>query len=413
MQSGIVLFLGMVRRGEYETLQARGLALGVLVDTNNKQRLADVSQFAVVERFDFSRPQAELVEAVRSIQESHGISCLFNVVEFYVAQTAAVAAQLGLPSISSASAQLCLDKSIMRDRFRERIGPEASARFQVVDSEADLLRFGAETGYPVFLQPSNVSASMWSTSNADEETLLRNYRAMQAEVPAYYRRLGKPDTKLKVVVAEYMQGANTSIDCLIDSVGTVYTTPIIDVLTGKDIGIDDYHHFARIVPSILAQEQQEKLAALATAGVLALDMRSCAAHVEFIGARLGEIAARPGGNRPRILNLAYGLDELNAYRDVLVGQAPDLSRKQAGAAAIVTPFPARNGTLRAIRYLDRLADLPGYLYHEVRGQVGQAVGLARSGYRAPLYIELQSSAADAVRSSVARIASWSDLYEVE
>ena len=34
-------------------------------------------------------------------------------------------------------------------------------------------------------------------------------------------------------------------------------------------------------------------------------MTSSAAHVEFIGNRLGEIAARPGGNRARILELAY------------------------------------------------------------------------------------------------------------
>jgi biotin carboxylase len=413
LQSGIVLFLGMVRRGEYETLQERGLALGVLMDTNNKQRLADVSRFALVERFDFSRPLEELVAKVREIQESHGISCLFNVIEFYVAQTAAAAAQLGLPSIAAASAQLCLDKSVMRQRFQERIGPSASARFEVIDSEADLVRCAREMGYPVFLQPSNVSASMWSTSNADEEMLLRNYRAMQAEVPAYYERLGKPGTRLKVILAEYMQGANTSIDCLIDSQGTVYMTPIVDVLTGKDIGIDDYHHFARIVPSRVPLEAQRELAELATAGVLALDMRSCAAHVEFIGSRLGEIAARPGGNRPRILNLAYGLDELNAYHEVLLGGVPDLGRKHEGAAAVVTPFPARNGTLRAIGHLDALVKLPGYLYHEVRGQAGQPVGLARNGYRAPLYIELQSDDAETVRRSVDTIASWSDIYEVE
>lgn len=403
----------MVRRGEYETLQEQGLALGVLVDTNNKQRLADVSQFTVVERFDFSRPFDELVQAVKSIQERHGIACLFNVIEFYVAQTAAVAAKLDLPGISSASAHLCLDKSLMRQRFQERIGQGASARFHVVASEEDMIRFARELGYPVFLQPSNVSASMWSTSNTDEEMLLRNYRAMLSEVPAYYARLGKASTKLTVILAEYMQGSNTSIDCLIDSESNVYTTPIVDVLTGKDIGIDDFHHFARIVPSRLSATEQQERDALAIAGVRALDMSNCAAHVEFIGSRLGEIAARPGGNRPRILQLAYGMEELSAYHDILMGMKPELSQKHPGAAAIVTPFPSKTGALRAIRHLDVLADLPGYLYHEVRGQVGQAVGLARNGHRAPLYIELQSSDPNTVYQSVDRIASWSDIYEVE
>ncbi len=419
MESGIVLFLGMVRRGECESLLERGCTLGVLVDTNNKQRLADVSQFALVERFDFARPFDELVEAVRGIQSRLGISCLFNVVEFYVAQTADVAAKLGIPSISPDSARLCLDKSVMRRRFQERISPGAAARFHVVASESaesgesDLLRYAAELGYPVFLQPANVSASMWSTSNEDEAALLRSYRAMLSEVPAYYERLGKRGTKLTVVLSEFLKGDNTSIDCVIDGQANVFTTPIVDVLTGRDIGIDDFHHFARIVPSLVPPKKQRELDALAAAGVTALDMTTCAAHVEFIGNRLGEIAARPGGNRPRILNLAYGIDELNAYYDVLVGQRPNLSAKHHHAAAIVTPFPSRNGTLRSIRHLDEVSSLPGYLYHEARGQAGQTVGLARDGYRAPLYIELRSADAEVVRRGVDLIASWPDLYELE
>lgn len=413
MRAGIVLFLGMVRRGECEELLERGLPLGVLVDTNNKQRLADVSQFAFVERFDFSRPFDELVEAVRGIERERGISCLFNVVEFYVAQAARVAEALGIPSISPASARLCLDKSLMRERFHARIGPHAAARFHVVSSEGDLLRYAGELGHPVFLQPANVSASMWSTANADAEQLARNYRRLVEEVPPYYERLGKKGTALTVVLAEYLQGPNTSIDCLIDGEGQVYTTPVVDVLTGRDVGIDDFHHFARVVPSRLGAAEQQELDALAAAGVRALDMSLCAAHVEFIGSRLGEIAARPGGNRPRILKLAYGIEELNGYHDVLMGRPPNLRPQRRWGAAIVTPFPARNGTLRAIRHLERLPELPGYLYHEVRGQPGQPVGLARNGYRAPLYVELQSDDAETVRRSVDRIASWSDLYEVE
>lgn len=403
----------MARRGECESLQSRGLPMGILVDTNNKQRLADISRFEVVERFDFSRPTADLIDTIRGIQQSRGIACLFNVNELYVAHAADAATALGLPGVSPLSARLCLDKNLMRQRFHERIGPDAAARFRVAASESDLMEAAAQFGYPVFLQPSNVSASMWATRNETPEGLLANYRAMQNEVPRHYAALGQKGKELTVVVAEYLEGANTSIDCLSDAAGRVYTTPTVDVLTGKDIGIDDFHHFARLLPSGLGSGEQNDLARLAAAGVQALDVTSCATHVEFIGSRLGEIAARPGGNRPRILELAYGIDLLHAYYQVLCGLPPDLRGDRERAAAIVTPFPARSGTLRTIRHLDRITELPGYFYHEVRGQPGQPVGLSKGGYRAPLYIELVSDDADAVRRGVDRVASWSDLYEVE
>jgi biotin carboxylase len=254
---------------------------------------------------------------------------------------------------------------------------------------------------------------MWSTRNNTPEELLHNYRTMQTEVPEYYKRLGQSAKTLTVVAAEYLEGGNTSIDCLIDKTGRVYTTPAVDVLTGQDVGIDDFHHFARLLPSRLSHREQKELEQLAVAGVRSLDMTTSAAHVEFIGRRLGEIAARPGGNRPRILELAYGMDFLHGYYQVLRGQMPDLRQEHQKAAAVVTPFARTNGTLRAIQHLDRLAKLPGYLYYEVRAQPGQAVGLSKSGYRAPLYVELLSDDADDIRRGVDEIASWSDLYVVD
>lgn len=412
-QSGIVLFLGMVRRGEFESLQNRGLPLGVLVDTNSKARLGDVSKFVFVERFDFSRPFPELLEKVREIQTRFGIACLYNVIEFYVAQTAEVAAALGLPGISPASARLCLNKNLMRQRFRERIGPHAAARFQPIHSEAELLLAADELGFPCFLQPANVSASMWATRNTNRDMLLANFRAIAAEVPQYYERLGKKGQQLSVALAEYMEGKNISVDCVMDQNGRVFTTPAVEVLTGQDIGLDDFHHFARVLPAGLSDREEKDLDQLAIQGVQALDLTNSAAHVEFIGSRLGEIGARPGGNRPRILEMACGMDMLYAYYRVLRGGTPDLQANRHLAAAIVTPFAPRQGKLVSIRHLDHVVKLPGHQYHEIRAQPGQMIGPSKNGYRAGLYVELLSSEVNEVRRSVDEIASWTDLYELE
>ena len=410
---GLVLFLGTVRRGEFENLEKRGLPLGVLVDTNSKARLGDVSRFALVERFDFSRPLPELIAKVREIQQRFGSLCLYNVIEFYVQQAAEVAAALGLPGLSPASARLCLDKNLMRERFRQRLGPGAGARFHPIHSEAELLQHAEKLGYPCFLQPANVSASMWATRNSDPKMLLANYRTIANEVPKYYEWLGKKGQALSVVLAEYLHGRNVSMDCIMDRSGRVYPTPAVEVLTGKDLGLDDFHHFARLLPARLSVEEQQALERLAIAGVQALDMRTCAAHVEFIGPRLGEIGARPGGNRARIFEIARGLDMSYAYYQALRGETPDLRASRNLAAAIVTPFAPRSGKLRSLRYLDRVPQLPGYLYHEIRAQPGQPLGPSREGYRAGLYIELLSESAEVVCRSVQEIASWTDLYELD
>ena len=108
---------------------------------------------------------------------------------------------------------------------------------------------------------------MWATRNNTSEMLLDNYRAIVREVPKYYERLGKKGTALSVSLAEYMEGKNVSIDCLMDKTGKVYTTPPVEVLTGKDVGLDDYHHFARLLPPRLTQKDEDELKKLAIAGV--------------------------------------------------------------------------------------------------------------------------------------------------
>ena len=45
--------------------------------------------------------------------------------------------------------------------------------------------------------------------------------------------------------------------------------------------------------------------------------------------------------------------------------------------------------------------------------MGQKVGLAKNGFKAPLYIELTAPTRDEVRRDVDRIASWNDLIVVQ
>jgi glutathione synthase/RimK-type ligase-like ATP-grasp enzyme len=416
-KNGIVLFLGALRHGEFESLLSRGISCGALIDSNTKLHLPDLARFQVVERFDFLRPEAELLGKLREIQSQWGLRCLINVVEHYVAVFARVAPELGLPAISRQSAQLCLDKSAMRRRFVERIGPQSTGQFEEVQTEEQLRKFAVRVGFPLVLKPTNLSASLFISLNHTQDELLASYRRLIAEVPRYYQQAAQKGKKLAIQVEEFMAGSNHSIDCWVDAKGHASATPVVDVLTGKDVGIDDFHHFARITPSQLSREEEAEASRLAMAGAQALDMSTVIGHVEFIqtpaGPRLLEIGARPGGNRIRILEMTYGIDQIFAYYQILCGGSPEMRREKEQPSAIVTPFPRCQGILSSFHGLDRLEKLPTYCYHEVRGRVGQKVGLAKDGFKAPLYIELTAPTRDGVRRDVDRIASWNDLIVVQ
>ncbi len=417
MKNGIVLFLGALRHGEFETLISRGIPCGALIDTNTKLHLPDLARFKVVEHFDFLRPETELLRKLQEIQAEWGLRCLINVVEHYVAAFSRLAPELGLPGIPLRSAQLCLDKFAMRQRFLQQIGSQATGRFQEVQTEDELRAFAAQVGFPLVLKPTNLSASLFISLSHTLEELLVSFRRLVAEVPGYYQQAALKGKSLAIQVEEFMQGSNHSIDCWADATGNIRATPVVDVLTGKDVGIDDFHHFARITPSHLSSEEQAEAARLAIAGARALDLSTVIAHVEFIqtpvGPKLLEIGARPGGNRIRILEMTYGIDQIFAYYQILCGQSPAVQTQKEVPSAIVTPFPRRQGILRPFSDLDRLRELPTYLYHEVRGRVGQTVGLAKDGYKAPLYIELTAPAHDKVCKDVEAIASWDDLIVVQ
>ena len=392
MENGIVLFLGALRHGEFESLLERDIPCGALIDSNTKLHLPDLGRFQVVERFDFLRPETELLGKLQELRAKWGLRCMINVVEHYVAAFSRLAPELGVRGISPCSAQLCLDKLAMRQRFLERIGPHATGRFQEVRTEEQLRAFAAQVGFPLVLKPGNLSASLFISLNHTLDELLASYRRMVAEVPRYYQQAAQKGKTLAIQVEEFMAGSNHSIDCWIDAAGHVSTTPVVDVLTGADVGIDDFHHFAHLTPSHLSREQQAEASRLAIAGVEALEMSTVIGHVEFIqtpaGPKLLEIGARPGGNRIRILDMTYGIDQLFAYYEILCGRSPAVQPRKEQPSAIVTPFPRGQGVLHSFRDLDRLQRLPTYLYHEVRGRVGQTVGLAKDGFKAPLYVEL-------------------------
>jgi len=414
--TGLVLYFGAVQRPEfYAGLLGTDARLGLLLDTDSVHTLVP-PEFAVVERIAFSEGADAVVRRIEEIRAAHGVECVLNVDETLVPLWTEVCARLGLPAMSREAATAVRSKSEMRRRFAARIGPEVSARSTVVDDEPELLAFAAETGYPVILKPGNLWGSYFVSLCADEGELTTAYRQVAGTLHDFSAAQRVNGVPVEILAEEYLPGTNHSVECLVLG-DEVWTTPVIDVVTGTDLGGTDFHHFARVTATRLTDAEQTRMRELAQDAVRALDVDRGLVHVEFVqgpgGPRLIEAGGRPGANRAPLLREAFGINLIAGYRDVMRGVRPDVTPARAGAAAVVTPYPEHAGVLAAYRTLDAIRALPSTAQVDVYKNPGDVVRPRQEGAGSPLRIEMRAPSPERLSADLRELtALCEELFEL-
>lgn len=394
----LVLFFGAHQRREfYESLLRRGVHLGLVRNLDNTTYTAEPEEFDVVERVPFSAGVDAVCEVIAGIARGWRLESVLNVDEHTVSLWAEVCARLGLPAPSTAAATAMRSKTVMRQLLTERLGPATGAACRVVRSAAEARAAAEEIGCPVIVKPSHLTGSFFVRRCATPDDAAAAYGATEQRLPAHCRANRVDDVPAEILVEEFLAGSNHSVDCLVLD-GHVWSTPVVDVVTGHDLGGEDFHHFARTTVSRLTAEEQDRTRELAEATAEALGARQGCLHVELVygpaGPRLVEVGARPGVSRGPLLHRAYGIDLMAAWRDVMRGRKPDLEVRRHAGAAVVTPFPDRGGTLRAYRGLDRLRGLASTYRLDVWKQPGERVGTRWSGASFPVRVQLWAADPD-------------------
>ncbi|MGW1048715.1 ATP-grasp domain-containing protein [Streptomyces sp. NPDC002521] len=413
----LVLYFGAVQRPEfYAGLLDSGVALGVLRDSGSVHTL-EPEEFDLVERMPFADGADAVARRIREIGRDWRIDSVLNVDETLVPLWAEVCARLGLPAMSRDAAAAVRSKSAMRRRFAEHIGEHASARSTVVTTEEEVLAFAAGTGYPVVLKPGNLWGSYFVSRCANAADLVAAFHELAAILPEFSAGQRIEDTPVEILVEEFLTGTNHSVECLVLD-EKVWTTPVVDVVTGTDLGGTDFHHFARVTATRLTPAERDRMRALAADAIRALGIRRGLAHVEFVhgpdGPRLIEVAGRPGANRAPLLREAYGINLIAGYRDVLRGVEPDVEPVRDGAAAVVTPYPERAGKLVAYHGLDHVRALSATAQVDVYKHPGDLVQPRHEGAASPLRIELRADTPEQLLADLDRLTALSEeLFVVE
>jgi len=275
------------------------------------------------------------------------------------------------------------DKIDMRRRlrtFRKRISPA----YTIVQdtTKVSVERMSRLVGYPAIVKPAGLAASALVRVVYDEEEAVQVIKKSLRKLNSVYKAKGYIKSP-KLLIEQYMEGEMYSTDIYVNSRGTMYTTPLVHILTGHKAGKGDFFGYRQMTPVIMKPYKHQAAFDVAKEAVEAMGLRSITAHVELIksvdGWKIVEVNPRAGGFREFLYRSSYGIH--HTLNDILIRlpMRPIIPRKTRGYSAILKLYPDKEGVLMKIVGKQKIKTIKSYKKHDMNSQYGDKVKFARNG----------------------------------
>lgn len=274
-----------------------------------------------------------VLAAARAAGERHELAGVLTYDETRVRLAAMVAARLDIAHIDAEAVARCRDKLATRRALDAASVP--SARMRHCATLEDARAAARRIGYPVVLKPRALAGSVGVTLVARPDELAAAYEVASGS------RLPGIDALSGVLVEEYLDGPEISVDCVVLD-GRIQTAVVAKKRLGLTPYFEEIGHVVCSRPD--ASLPRERIAEVVVAAHRALGVDRGVTHTELrlteTGPHVIEVNARLGGDLiPYLGLLATGVDTPRAAADVAVGRRPRLAATRRGAAAIRFFYP--------------------------------------------------------------------------
>lgn len=299
------------------------------------------------------------------------------------------------------------DKLEMRRRFK-LLAPRFSPKYTVVkaNTQKERKRIIEKIGFPLIVKPTNLAQSLLVSLCFHEDELKKALTNLGKKIAQTYRENNRTEQP-RIIVEEFMEGDMYSVDAYVTSRGTVYFCPMVRVLTGHNIGHEDFFNYLHMSPTSLKQHSVDRAHEAAEAGIHALGLRNTTAHVELMKVddewKIIEIGPRVGGFRDKLHRLSCGID--HALNDVLVRlpKKPILSKKCHGYAATIKWYPKKEGRITGMKGIKKCQTLKSFVDIKVIKKVGDRSIFARHGGKAVFTLTLFNKERSKLLADIRRI----------
>ena len=187
-----------------------------------------------------------------------------------------------IPMPTESSLDWATEKKLMRQMLEAHSPSLVPGYLEVRDASDDSIA-GAEAAvaYPVIVKPSGLEGSLLVSLAHNPEELRAALEHIFEEIQLGYDTWIKRQSPL-VLVEEFMVGDMYSVDTYVSPEGVHRHTPPVKVITGHQVGFEDFFGYAQMVPSGLSATEATKAQRTAEEACKALGLRAVTAHVELI-----------------------------------------------------------------------------------------------------------------------------------
>ncbi len=399
----IILFLGSTYNSNlnevrnFEKSQSRKFRTAILTSRKVNLNEKPPKQKGMEERFNFVlRCDTKNVQSIaKTIKPIKGeiliVFCYFESWMPLYARLVKLLPSVNMPTVKAL--KICNSKFEMRKKFI-KLYPEITPKFILVKSAKDYKMIAKKIKLPCITKPLNLTKSRLVIKSDSLDELKSNLKNTFNKIKSVYKNVHSESDPL-VLAEEYLEGDLYSIDAYVNSKGRVYFTPIVRVVTGKDIGIDDFFNYYRLTPADINLSEEKKAQEVARKAIKATGPTSITLHIELMktknnGWKIIELQTRPGGYRNEMLKLSYGIKHYENDFLNRMDKKPIIPTKIKSYTAVFEIFPEREGKLVSVKGIEKMKKLRSFVRYEQAKKTGEMCGFSRDGYIYVLQVVLNS-----------------------
>ncbi|MEB3370944.1 ATP-grasp domain-containing protein [Saccharopolyspora mangrovi] len=294
-----------------------------------------------------------LLPHLERLQPVLGFDGVATSCDYYLATAARLAERLGLPGPPAEAVETACSK----DRTRRLLGETGvpGPAFALAETLRGLEEGAAAMGYPLVVKPVDLCAGMFVRKVNDASELREAFEALQG-FPVNAR--GQQRSPV-VLLEELLTGAEVSVE----SVTFGGRTTVVGVTDKSVAGAPWFVETGHMFPAALEADTERAVADAAVAAIEALGLDNTVCHTEIKltadGPKIVEVNPRPAGNQiTELIRRVTGIDLAAIYAQVALGEKPDLTSVDTGAASAAISFllPPRTGAIEEIRGVEELRD---------------------------------------------------------